>query len=69
MKPIPTIILPGLDGTVLLLERFRERAAETHDAIVWALPDSPNDNYETLCEHFLERIQDLESCHLIAESF
>ncbi len=69
MKPTPTIILPGLDGTGLLLDRFRELAPETHDAIVCALPDNPNDNYPTLCDHFSERVQELESCHLIAESF
>ena len=69
MKPIPTIILPGLDGTGLLLDRFRELAPETNDATVCALPDNPNDNYQTLCDHFSERVQELESCHLIAESF
>ena len=57
MKPIPTIILPGLDGTDLLLDRFRKLAPETNDVVVWALPDNPNDNYQTLCDHFSERIQ------------
>ncbi len=69
MKPIPTIILPGLDGTGLLLDRFRRLTPKTHEAIVCALPDNLADNYPTLCEHFSERIQGLESCHLIAESF
>jgi len=69
MNPATTIILPGLDGTNLLLDRFRELTPESLDVRVLPIPDDPIANYDTLCDHFSKRIQSLESCHLIAESF
>ncbi len=69
MNLATTIVLPGLDGTNLLLERFRELAPESHDVNVLPLPDDPTADYGTLCDHFADRIHSLESCHLISESF
>jgi pimeloyl-[acyl-carrier protein] methyl ester esterase len=69
MKPTTTIILPGLDGTDLLLAPFCELAPESHDVTVYTLPDDPTTDYDTLCDHYSERIRSLETCHLIAESF
>ena len=69
MKPTTTIILPGLDGTELLLSRFHELAPESHKVTVFPLPDDPMANYGTLCDHFSERFRSFESCHLIVESF
>ena len=69
MNPTTTIVLPGFDGTDLLLGPFRELAPESHDVTVYTLPDDPTVDYGTLCDHFSKRIQPLESVHLIAESF
>lgn len=68
MKSSTMIILPGLDGTNLLLNSFVALAPFKSVRVV-ALPnDGPND-YESLCERISEHIRDLDSCHLVAESF
>ena len=69
MTPTTTIILPGLDGTDLLLGPFCQYAPNTLDVAVWPLPDDPTADYDDLCDHFSELIGSLDSCHLIAESF
>ena len=69
MKPTTTIILPGLDGTDLLLGPFCQLAPESHDVTVYTLLDDPTADYDTLCDHYSERIRSLDSCHLIGESF
>ena len=63
------IIFPGLDGTDLLLDRFCEIAPAAFEVKVLAIPDDPADDYKTLCDHFSNQIEQLESCHIIAESF
>ena len=69
MESSSTIVLPGLDGTDLLLDGFIKLAPESHSCRVIALPDDPNDNYESLFGKLLSQLRDYQSCHLIAESF
>ncbi len=69
MNSTTTIILPGLDGTDLLLAAFCKMAPASRDATAYTLLDDPAADYGTLCDHYSERIQALESCHLVAESF
>lgn len=69
MNAITTIILPGLDGTDLLLGPFCELAPRSLDATVHPLPDDPKADYVSLCDHFSKQIRRHESVYLIAESF
>lgn len=69
MNSSATIVLPGLDGTDFLLERFASLAPPGQSVRVNALPDDPTDNYDSLCGRISTQIQELDSCHLIAESF
>ena len=41
METITTLVLPGLDGTDLLLDRFGRLAPPTYDVTVLTLPDDP----------------------------
>ena len=52
-----------------MLEPFRQLCARNGLAFVWTLPDSSTMNYIELAEYFSEEIQQLNSCHIIAESF
>jgi len=63
------VILPGLDGTDLLLARFVELAPAGVTVTIVPLPDDPNDDYELLTNKIASRLQELAPCHLIAESF
>lgn len=64
-----SFVLPGLDGTDLLLSEFARSAPATHlPATVLTLP-SRSMGYEELCEHFHEIVESAEACTLIAESF
>ena len=69
MSSSPTIILPGLDGTDLLLDRFVELSPESGSTSVLAIPDDASDDYESLTDKFAARIAHYHSCHIIAESF
>ena len=64
-----TIVLPGLDGTDRLLDRFTQLAPASQPVRVIALPDDPKDNYDSLCGKLLTQIRNAQPCHLIAESF
>ncbi len=68
MKPIPIIILPGLDGSDLLLQRFIDLAPSDISARVVSLPDDSNADYNALVGH-VSAIIGTEPCHIIAESF
>lgn len=63
------VILPGLDGTDLLLGRFVDLAPVDCRVKVLPLPDNPADDYESLAASVAERIRPMGPCHLIAESF
>ncbi|MBL8891432.1 MAG: alpha/beta hydrolase [Planctomycetaceae bacterium] len=63
------VILPGLDGTDLLLGRFVALAPLDCRVAVLPLPDNPVDDYDSLAVSVGERIRQLGSCHLVAESF
>jgi pimeloyl-ACP methyl ester carboxylesterase len=69
MASFPIIVLPGLDGTDLLLQQFVELAPEPYTVEVVALPDDPTDDYNSLCAKISLKIVSFHSCHLIAESF
>lgn len=69
MKPEQVVILPGLDGTDLLLDRFITHAPAGYQAAVIPLPDDPTDDYGTLTFKLAKQIERLAPCHLIAESF
>lgn len=68
-EPLKTLVLPGLDGTDLLLNRFRQLAPPAHDVTVLTLPDDPKAGYTDLCDHFSETIETTGQCVLIGESF
>lgn len=63
------LILPGLDGTDLMLGRFRQLCSDDHSVIVATLPDEASSSYPELADHFSSVVRDLASCHIIAESF
>lgn len=63
------VILPGLDGTDLLLGRFVQLAPAECRVIVLTLPDNPTDDYDSLTASIAERLREFGPCHVIAESF
>jgi pimeloyl-ACP methyl ester carboxylesterase len=63
------VILPGLDGTDLLLARFIELVPSGVTATVIPLPDDPADDYESLSYALASRLREFAPCHLVAESF
>lgn len=63
------VILPGLDGSDLLLGRFVELAPAGYAVTVLPLPDDPADDYESLTNGLAARLQEFAPCHLVAESF
>lgn len=67
--PITTFVFPGLDGTGLLLDTFKEAAPPSHRVTVLRLPDDPTDDYDSLCDHFSDTISGVDRCVLIGESF
>ena len=69
METTQIIVLPGLDGTDLLLDRFREYAPPAFEMAIASLPDNPDDDYVTLCDYLSARIRNLDSCHIVAQSF
>ena len=69
MAPITTIILPGMDGTDLLLDEFCRLAPPTHKPIVYPLPDAPEQTHEHFCDYFSKKVIAEQECHVIAESF
>ena len=69
MKTITTFVLPGLDGSDLLLDRFQQLAPPTHDVRVLTLPDDPTAGYFELCDHFSDIIVSTGTCILVGESF
>lgn len=69
METVTTLVLPGLDGTDLLLDRFRQLAPPTYDVTVLALPDDPAAGYSELCDHFRKTVASAGQCVLIGESF
>ncbi|MFT7632193.1 MAG: pimeloyl-[acyl-carrier protein] methyl ester esterase [Mariniblastus sp.] len=62
-------VLPGLDGTNLLLARFCEMVPDDYSIQVIELPDDPNHDYSSLVEYVAEAITSLGSTHVVAESF
>ncbi|QDS97614.1 alpha/beta fold hydrolase [Adhaeretor mobilis] len=69
MADAPILILPGLDGSDLMLGQFRQLCANDGNATVETLPDDDTMGYPELAVHFSPVIRDLSKCHIIAESF
>lgn len=69
MPALTTLILPGLDGTGDLLERFRDLAPASHDATVLTLPRDGDNTYRGLMAHFAKDVVQPSRCLLIGESF
>lgn len=69
METITTLVLPGLDGTDLLLDRFQRLAPPDYEVTVLALPDDSTAGYSELCDHFSETVASAGKCVLIGESF
>ncbi len=69
MNDATILILPGLDGTDLMLGKFRELCAENNRVVVGALPADAVAGYTELADHFSAIVADLATCHIIAESF
>ncbi len=63
------LILPGLDGTDLMLGEFCERFARSRCVVAKTLPSDPEADYAALANHFSDFVQNLASCHIIAQSF
>jgi len=68
-KPVTTLVLPGLDGSGLLLDRFQQLAPPTHNVEVRVLPDDPAAGYFELLDHFSDPVREFDRCVLIGESF
>ena len=69
MPDATILILPGLDGTDLMLGEFRRLCAEKQPVIVETLPANVTMDYSGLADNFASVVRDLPSCHIIAESF
>lgn len=69
MKTGAFIVLPGMDGTDLLLSRFIRLVPPALSIRVIALPDNPQDDYDTLVDKILPELRHQPPVHLIAESF
>ena len=69
MHDATILILPGLDGTDLLLGQFQKLCAEKHRVIVEILPADTTMDYAGLADHFASVVDALPACHIIAESF
>ncbi len=63
------VILPGLDGTDLLLARFIKLVPNGIAATVIPLPDDPADDYDSLPLKLASQLDKFAPCHLVAESF
>ncbi|MBI4750021.1 MAG: alpha/beta hydrolase [Acidobacteria bacterium] len=62
------VLLPGLDGTGQLFERFRALLPETVDSTVVSYPESST-GYDVCLESTLSKIRHLDRFVVIAESF
>lgn len=69
MSATTILILPGLDGTNLMLNRFAEICGRQHPVVVGTLPADATLSYYELAEHFDAMVNEFSSCHIIAESF
>ena len=69
MAETSNLILPGLDGTDLMLAPFLKFIPGEKRPAVGELPDEPEMGYPELAAHFSSRINGHSSVHIIAESF
>lgn len=68
MTDMTTVVLPGMDGTGRLLQRFRDAAPASHSVDVVALPQEIVTGFADLAERVVTRFPD-ERLLLVAESF
>ena len=69
MNDATILILPGLDGTDLMLGKFHQLCAENNRVVVGTLPADAVANYAKLADYFSTIVADLSACHIVAESF
>lgn len=65
---VPIMVLPGLDGSVGMLTKFRDLAPHGFDVTLLELPHD-GDSYVRLAQHLSDTIAGTRHCVLIAESF
>ncbi|MEM6798456.1 MAG: alpha/beta hydrolase [Planctomycetota bacterium] len=68
MATVPTLVLPGLDGSTHMMARFCEVAPPTHDVTPLELPPHLT-SYASLVDHFDHRFSEARDALVIAESF
>ncbi|MFK7960865.1 MAG: alpha/beta fold hydrolase [Phycisphaerales bacterium] len=66
---LPFVLLPGMDGTGALFDRFvRELPSNARPSIV-SYPDDPSAGYDELTDHVAARLRSVGPSVLVAESF
>lgn len=68
MTPLRWILLPGLDGTGRLFDRFLARLGDV-DAVVVRYPADPAADLDAYAKHAAAAIGDAPRCLVVAESF
>ncbi|MEM9185060.1 MAG: hypothetical protein AAGB00_01025 [Planctomycetota bacterium] len=68
MNPIPTLVLPGLNGAAGMLSPFCEAAPATHHVAALDLPTNLS-TYASMADHFDRRVAEGGAALLVAESF
>ena len=63
------LILPGLDGSDLMLGEFKRLCSGVRPTTVGILPGDDSLDYDGLTEHFSSIVRDVSDCHIVAESF
>ncbi len=63
------LILPGLDGTDLMLGEFKRLCCSVRPTRVGILPNDDSLDYIGLTDYFSSMVRDLPDCHIVAESF
>lgn len=63
------LILPGLDGSDLMLGEFERLCSGVRPTTVGILPSDETLDYYGLADHFSSMVRDVSDCHIVAESF
>ena len=69
MESQNTFVLPGLDGTDLLIDGLCQSAPSNHRVKVLTLGDDPLIGYRELCDYFSGVVESAGPCTLVGESF
>ena len=63
------LILPGLDGSDLMLSEFERLCSVVRPTTVGILPSDETLDYCGLADQFSSMVRDVSDCHIVAESF